>query len=140
MNGATVKPSTSVTVGADLRVRQQGFDRIVHVTGLVKKRVGAPVAAQCYVESTPPRQRETIQAIAQYWTRIGVRTEIESMPASVYANRVVKGEFAIPVSTWGNGTGEATYALTNVLGSYNRDAGRGAIEQVQALLEATPLP
>lgn len=63
MNGATVKPSTSVTVGADLRVRQQGFDRIVHVTGLVKKRVGAPVAAQCYVESTPPRQRETIPQI-----------------------------------------------------------------------------
>ncbi len=74
-----------------------------------------------------PRQRETIQAIGQYWTRIGVRTEIESMPASVYANRVVKGEFAMPISTWGNGTGEATYALTNVLGSYDRSAGRGAI-------------
>ena len=63
MNGATVKPATAVSVGADLRVRQQGFDRLLRVTGLVSKRVGAPVAAQCYVESTPPRQREIIPQI-----------------------------------------------------------------------------
>lgn len=63
MNGVTVKPATNVTVGADLRVRQQGFDRLLEVTGLLSKRVGASVAAQCYVESTPPRPRELVPQV-----------------------------------------------------------------------------
>lgn len=63
VNGATAKPAAALTVGADLRVRQQGFDRVLTVTGLVSKRVGAPMAQQCYDDRTPERPREIVPQV-----------------------------------------------------------------------------
>ncbi|WP_432136040.1 RNA-binding S4 domain-containing protein [Streptomyces sp. bgisy154] len=54
INGERVKPAHSVRVGDEVRVRQDGRERIVVVTRLIRKRVGAPVAAQCYVDNSPP--------------------------------------------------------------------------------------
>jgi peptide/nickel transport system substrate-binding protein len=66
---------------------------------------------------------ETAQAVAQMWSRIGVRTKIESLTWSVYQSRVNKGEFAMTMIAWGNGTGEASYGLLNILAT--QDPGRG---------------
>ncbi|WP_426955578.1 ABC transporter substrate-binding protein [Muricoccus radiodurans] len=89
------------------------------------------------------RGPETAQAVAQMWTRIGVRTTVENMPWATFSARAAAGEFAMPVLAWGNGTGEASYALVNVLGSYDPAAGRGssnwgryANPEVDRLLEA----
>ena len=68
---------------------------------------------------------EVGQAVAQMWSRIGVKTTVETVPWSVYASRVLKHEYAMTMLGWGNGTGEGSYALVNVLGSYNKAAGRG---------------
>ena len=68
---------------------------------------------------------ETVQAVAQMWTRIGVRTQVEAVPWSVYSAQVRKGEYAMTTLAWGNGTGEGTYALVNVLGSQDPKQGRG---------------
>lgn len=39
-------------------------DRIVEVTGLITKRVGAAVAAECYVDhSPPPPERDTSEPL-----------------------------------------------------------------------------
>ena len=46
-----------VKVGDEVRYRVDGFDRILRVTKLLKKRVGAPVAATCYEDLTPVRPR-----------------------------------------------------------------------------------
>jgi ribosome-associated heat shock protein Hsp15 len=54
VNGERVKPAYSVRVGDEVRVRQEGRERIVIVKRLIRKRVGAPVAAQCYVDNSPP--------------------------------------------------------------------------------------
>ncbi|MFJ9349552.1 RNA-binding S4 domain-containing protein [Streptomyces sp. NPDC101237] len=54
VNGERVKPAHSVRVGDEVRVRQEGRERIVVVKRLIRKRVGAPVAAQCYVDNSPP--------------------------------------------------------------------------------------
>ena len=54
VNGQNVKPSHSLHVGDEVRVRQEGWERIVIVKRLIRKRVGAPVAAQCYVDNSPP--------------------------------------------------------------------------------------
>ncbi|MEV5428770.1 RNA-binding S4 domain-containing protein [Streptomyces sp. NPDC052701] len=54
VNGERVKPAHSVRVGDEVRLRQEGRERIVVVTRLIRKRVGAPVAAQCYVDNSPP--------------------------------------------------------------------------------------
>lgn len=63
VNGTSAKASTQVRVGDEVRLRQLGFDRIVKVTQLIQKRVGAPVAANCYIDKTPERPKELIPQI-----------------------------------------------------------------------------
>ncbi|MFF0016673.1 RNA-binding S4 domain-containing protein [Streptomyces sp. NPDC005374] len=54
VNGERVKPAHSLRVGDEVRVREEGRERIVVVKRLIRKRVGAPVAAECYVDNSPP--------------------------------------------------------------------------------------
>ncbi|MFD1657427.1 RNA-binding S4 domain-containing protein [Streptomyces caeni] len=54
VNGERVKPAYSVRVGDEVRLRHEGRERVVVVTRLIRKRVGAPVAVQCYVDNSPP--------------------------------------------------------------------------------------
>ncbi|EGX60766.1 hypothetical protein SZN_05794 [Streptomyces zinciresistens K42] len=54
VNGQSVKPSHSLRVGDEVRVRQENRERIVVVKRLIRKRVGAPVAVECYVDNSPP--------------------------------------------------------------------------------------
>ena len=64
------------------------------------------------------------QAVAQMWTRIGVRTSVVSMPWSAYATQ--RGSFAMHVVGLGNATFDATSMLVNVLGTPDRARNIGA--------------
>jgi ribosome-associated heat shock protein Hsp15 len=54
VNGARVKPAHVVRPGDEVRVRQGDRDRIVIITKVISKRVGAPAAAECYIDNSPP--------------------------------------------------------------------------------------
>ena len=54
VNGTRVKPAHAVRAGDEVRLRQDGRERIVVVTRIVTKRVAAPVAATCYIDNSPP--------------------------------------------------------------------------------------
>ncbi|GAB2867611.1 hypothetical protein GCM10022221_80610 [Actinocorallia aurea] len=54
VNGARAKPAQAVKVGDEVRVRIEGRERILVVARLISKRVGAPVAAECYEDKSPP--------------------------------------------------------------------------------------
>ncbi|MFF6786146.1 S4 domain-containing protein [Streptomyces sp. NPDC012510] len=55
VNGERVKPAYALRVGDEVRLRQAGgHERIVVVKRLIRKRVGAPVAVECYVDNSPP--------------------------------------------------------------------------------------
>ncbi|MBB0247033.1 RNA-binding S4 domain-containing protein [Streptomyces alkaliphilus] len=54
VNGARVKPAHPLRPGDEVRLRQGIRERIVEVRKLVRKRVGAPVAAECLVDNSPP--------------------------------------------------------------------------------------
>ncbi|CAM4158842.1 ABC transporter substrate-binding protein [Bordetella muralis] len=73
-----------------------------------------------------PQGPETAQAVAQFWTRIGVKTKVEVMPWAVYSSRARKNEYAMTMLAWGNGTGEASYALVNILATVSPEKGLGA--------------
>ena len=46
-------------------MRYEGRERVVVVQRVITKRVGAPVAAECYVDNSPPRPpREEVAAVA----------------------------------------------------------------------------
>ncbi|OON74681.1 RNA-binding S4 domain-containing protein [Streptomyces tsukubensis] len=50
----SAKAATHIRVGDEVRLRQEGRDRIVVVRRLLRKRVGAPVAVTCYEDNSPP--------------------------------------------------------------------------------------
>ena len=54
VNDAPAKPSTPVRPGDTVRTRAYEIPRIVEVSRIIEKRVGAPVAVECYVDHTPP--------------------------------------------------------------------------------------
>lgn len=54
VNGDRVKPAYAVRVGDEVRLRHEGRERVVVVKRLIRKRVGAPVAVQCYIDNSPP--------------------------------------------------------------------------------------
>ena len=54
VNGASVKPAQPVRPGDEVRVRSAGVERIVIVQRVISKRVGAPIAAQCLIDRSPP--------------------------------------------------------------------------------------
>lgn len=55
VNGVRVKPAYGVRVGDEVRLRHAGGrEHVVVVKRLIRKRVGPPVAVECYVDNSPP--------------------------------------------------------------------------------------
>ena len=73
-----------------------------------------------------PNDARTAQAVAQMWTRIGIRTEVQALPWSSFSARSARQEFGFRLAGWGSSTGEASYAAINIMGTYNREQRRGA--------------
>jgi ribosome-associated heat shock protein Hsp15 len=60
VNGASAKAATPVRVGDEVAVRAADHDRSLEVARVIKRRVGAPIAALCVIDHSPPRDpRET---------------------------------------------------------------------------------
>ena len=88
------------------------------------------------------------EAIAQMLTRIGIKTQVETMPRSVYFTRASTGadglpEFSLILVGWGAGSGEASSPLRALIASYDKDKGMGTANRgrysnpdVDALIEA----
>lgn len=81
----------------------------------------------------------TVQAVAQMWGRIGVRTAIETMPHTVYSGRTARFELSHMLHSWGAGTGEAAGSFVGIVhtrggafGGSNR--GRYSNPEVDALI------
>ena len=68
-----------------------------------------------------------VEAIAQMWTRIGVKTAVETMPSSMFFARAVKAEFSARLTGWASDTGEASSNLTELVASSAPEKGRGSI-------------
>jgi peptide/nickel transport system substrate-binding protein len=73
-----------------------------------------------------PNDAKSAQAVAQMFTRIGIRTEVEAVPWASFSLRSNRQEYAIRLSGWGSVTGEASYALVNILGTFDREKRTGA--------------
>lgn len=54
VNGEKAKPAQPVRAGDEVRVRLGQLERIVTVTRVICKRVAPSVAAECFVDLTPP--------------------------------------------------------------------------------------
>ena len=58
VNDRPAKPATPVRPGDRIRARVYDTTRTVEVTKVIEKRVGAPIAQECYVDHTPVVPKE----------------------------------------------------------------------------------
>lgn len=57
LNGESVKAAQKIRVGDEVRLRMEGFDRVLIVRKLLVKRLGYPFAKLCYEDLSEPRPR-----------------------------------------------------------------------------------
>jgi peptide/nickel transport system substrate-binding protein len=65
------------------------------------------------------------QAVAQMLTRIGIKTDVQAMPQSVYFTRASKLEFSLMLLGWGADTGEPSSPLKSLLATNDPAKGMG---------------
>jgi len=73
-----------------------------------------------------PNDARITQAVAQMWTRIGVRTQVQAFPWTGFVPRRMRFEFAVQLAAWGSSTGEASNFLANVVATRDRARLTGA--------------
>ncbi|MBP0465438.1 ABC transporter substrate-binding protein [Roseomonas sp. PWR1] len=74
-----------------------------------------------------PNDARTAQAVAQMWTRVGVRTDVAPVPWASFPGRAARQEFAMHLIGWGSSAGDPIGALMNVVGSFDRSRSLGAV-------------
>ena len=65
VNGKSAKPATPVAVGSRVEAYAHERHRILEVTQVIDKRVGAPIAMMCYVDHTPPEPEQDRARVAE---------------------------------------------------------------------------
>jgi peptide/nickel transport system substrate-binding protein len=66
-----------------------------------------------------------IQAVGQYWSRIGVRAEVDAMPSNVFFGRRARREFSVPMGGWAASAEETLLFFRTWMTTTNRDRGIG---------------
>ncbi len=73
-----------------------------------------------------PNDARSCQAVAQMWTRIGVRTQVQAFPWTGFVPRRVRFEYAMQLAAWGSSTGEGSNFLANSVATRDRTRLTGA--------------
>ncbi len=78
-----------------------------------------------------PNDARIVQAVAQMWTRAGVRTQVDVAPYASFVTRASRQEYAAFLVSWGSSTGEPSAGLRAVLGTWDRARGLGAVNRAR---------
>jgi len=73
-----------------------------------------------------PNDTIMAQAVAQMWTRAGIRTTVNSIPNATYNKTTTQQQFGLGVSGYGNARGDPSDILVNSISSWDRTKGSGA--------------
>ena len=79
-----------------------------------------------YVEDS-----RTAQTVAQFLSRIGIATRVDVLPSNVFFTRAGRREFPFFLIGFGTTTGDSYPALSQVLATYDRDRGLGALNRMR---------
>ncbi|MCP4022512.1 MAG: ABC transporter substrate-binding protein [Desulfobacteraceae bacterium] len=66
-----------------------------------------------------------VQAIAQFLTKVGIKTKVETMPKNVYFSRATQLEFSFMLLGWGSDTGEPGSTMMKLLHTYDKENSMG---------------
>jgi peptide/nickel transport system substrate-binding protein len=71
-----------------------------------------------------PNDAQVAQAVGQMLARVGIKTDVQTMPAAILFGRGSKLEFSMILSGW-VGSGEASSPLTALMATYEPKTGMG---------------
>ena len=89
---------------------------------------GYPNGFELTLSSTNDRyvnDAQVSQAVAQYFTRVGIKTSVDAMTASIYFPKRAKREFSLPMGGWPAETGEASALFQLWVASLDSPKGQG---------------
>jgi peptide/nickel transport system substrate-binding protein len=72
-----------------------------------------------------PKDAEVSQAIAQMLSRIGIKTQVDSMPAGILYSRGSKLDFSMMIASWSADSSGAPSSLLSLLATYDTAKGTG---------------
>ncbi len=78
-----------------------------------------------------PNDYRIVQAVAQMWTRVGVRTAVETGPYSGFITRAARQEFSAFLVSWGTATGEPGAGIRSTVATYDRTSGMGSVNRAR---------
>lgn len=67
----------------------------------------------------------TAQAVAQFLTRNGIATKVDTMPSNIFFSRAGKLEFSLILAGWGAASGDTSSPLRSLLATTDAKAGLG---------------
>lgn len=73
-----------------------------------------------------PNDARLSQAVAQMWTRIGVRSTVDASPYAAFVPRRTRQDLPMQMAAWGSSTGEAINYLVSIVGTHDRARLTGA--------------
>jgi len=65
INDSPAKPASRVRIGDTVVARKRGFSSTYRVERIIEKRVGAAVAAECYVDETPESAKPKPRSLSE---------------------------------------------------------------------------
>lgn len=89
---------------------------------------GYPDGFELTVSSTNDRyinDAQISQAVAQYLSRVGIKTTVDTMTRSVYFPKRAKREFSFAMGGWSSETGEASSFLQYWVSAFDKEHGLG---------------
>lgn len=117
--------------GVSEKLKAEAYD--VEGAKALLAEAGLPDGFELTIHSSNNRylnDAKIAEAIAQMLTRAGIKTQVETMPSSVYFTRASTGadglpEFSFILVGWGAGSGEASSPLRALIASFDNDKGMG---------------
>ncbi|QQS30985.1 MAG: RNA-binding S4 domain-containing protein [Sphingobacteriales bacterium] len=81
IEGNSVKAAYMLKIGETLTVQKEGEKKILKVEALIEKRVGAPLAATCYTDLTPPQDpKNDFEEAIFHYPKMAQRKKGEGRP------------------------------------------------------------
>lgn len=122
---------SSQFVPPPLRNNEPGFDLVKYDPEAAKKllaEAGYPDGFSIVLNGPNNRfvnDDMIVQSVAQFLTRIGIQTKVDTMPMGMYATRGAKGEFSFGLIGWGAQSGEVSSTLRAIIACASKEKGFG---------------
>jgi peptide/nickel transport system substrate-binding protein len=78
-----------------------------------------------------PNDFRIVQAVAQMWTRAGVKTAVDTAPYASFITKASHQEFSAFLVSWGTPTGEPSAGLRSCVATFDAKKGMGSVNRAR---------